>query len=91
MRLIKAWIIEYYVENETVDDKRGYCHWKSFKFYCILIFPIYIFFSVLGNSDIFLTGIHSMQGWTVTMRHGVTRERSIKGLKHAENLFRKNL
>ena len=40
---------------------------------------------------VFLIGIHSMQGWTVTMRHGVVRKRSTKRLKHADNLFRKNL
>ena len=39
----------------------------------------------------FLIGIHSMQGWTATLRHGVTRERSTKRLKHTGNLFRKNL
>ena len=36
-------------------------------------------------------GIHSMQGWTATVRHGVTRKRSTKGLKDTTNLFRKNL
>ena len=32
-----------------------------------------------------------MQGWTATRRHPVTRKRSSKRLKHAENLFRKKL
>ena len=32
-----------------------------------------------------------MQGSTVTTRHGVTRKRSTKRLKHTGNLFRKNL
>ena len=36
-------------------------------------------------------GIHSMQGWTATMRHGVKRKRSTKRLKHTGNLFRINL
>ena len=36
-------------------------------------------------------GIHAMQCWTATMRHGVTRKRSSKRLKHTQNLFRKNL
>ena len=36
-------------------------------------------------------GIHSMQGWTATTRHGVTRKRSTKRLKHTGNLFTKNL
>ena len=39
----------------------------------------------------FLTGIHSMQGWTATIRHGVTRKRNTKRLKHTRNLFRNNL
>ena len=32
-----------------------------------------------------------MQDWKVTTRHGVTRKRSTKRLKHTGNLFRKNL
>ena len=32
-----------------------------------------------------------MQGWTATTRHGVTRKRSTKRLKHTGNLFTKNL
>ena len=40
---------------------------------------------------IFLIGIHSMQGWTATARHGVTRKRSTKRSKHIGNLFRKCL
>ena len=40
----------------------------------------------------FLIGVHSMQGWTATMRHGVTRKRRTeKKLKHTGNFFRKNL
>ena len=38
-----------------------------------------------------LIGVHSMQSWTANTRHGVTRKRSTKILKHTENLFRKNL
>ena len=41
--------------------------------------------------NVFLTGIHSMQGRTATTRHGVTRKRSTKILRYAKNLFRKNL
>ena len=33
----------------------------------------------------------SMQGWTHTMRHGVTRKRRTKKLKHTRNFFRKSL
>ena len=32
-----------------------------------------------------------MQDWTATTRHGVTRKRSTKRLKHTGNLFTKNL
>ena len=42
-------------------------------------------------SFFFLTGIHSMQGGTVTTRHGVARKRSTKKLKDTGNLPRKNL
>ena len=45
--------------------------------------PIYLFF--------FLIGIHSMQGWTATTRHRVTRKTSTKRLEHIGNLFRRNL
>ena len=44
-----------------------------------------------GQFIIFLIGIQSMQGWTVTTRHGVTRKRSTKRLEHTGNLFRRNL
>ena len=39
----------------------------------------------------FLIGIHPLQGWTATTRHGVTRKEAQKGLQDTENLFRKNL
>ena len=39
----------------------------------------------------FLTEIHSMQGWTATMMHGVTKKEAQKRLQDTENLFRKNL
>ena len=39
----------------------------------------------------FLIGIHSIQSWTATTRHGVTRKRNTKRLRHTGNLFRKNL
>ena len=48
------------------------------------------FFEVLAR-DFFLIGIHSMQGTTTTMRHGVNKKKSTKSLKHTGNLFRKNL
>ena len=39
----------------------------------------------------FLIGIHSIQGWTATTGHGVTRKRNTKRLRHTGNLFRNNL
>ena len=47
----------------------------------------WIYFSLF----FFLIGIHSMQDWTATAKHGVTTKRSTKRLKHTGNLFRKNL
>ena len=38
-----------------------------------------------------LIGIHTMQGWIASMRHGVKRKRSTKRLEHTGYLFRKNL
>ena len=35
--------------------------------------------------DFFLIGIHSMQGWTATMKHGVTRKEAQKRLQDTEN------
>ena len=43
------------------------------------------------DKRLFLIEIHSMQGWTATMRHGVTRKEPQKRLQDTENLFRKNL
>ena len=36
----------------------------------------------------FLIGIHSMQGWTATTRHGVTRKKAQKRLQVTENLLK---
>ena len=41
--------------------------------------------------QIALIGIHSMLDSTATTRHGFTRKRNTKRLRHTENLFRKNL
>ena len=35
-------------------------------------------------------GIHSIQDWTATTRHGVTGKSNTKRLKHTGNLFRKS-
>ena len=39
---------------------------------------------------LFLIGIHSMQDWRATRRHGVTRKEAQKRLQDKQNLFRKN-
>ena len=43
------------------------------------------------SNAFFKIGIHFMQDWTATTRHGVTRKRSARRLKHTGNLFKKNL
>ena len=48
-------------------------------------------FHVNEKKVIFLFGIHSIQGWTATTRHEVTRKEAQKRLQDTENLFRKNL
>ena len=51
-----------------------------------------IYFKWIQKSDFFfLIGIHSMQGWTATTWHGVTRKGNTKRLRQKGNLFRKNL
>ena len=44
---------------------------------------------LLSVTEIFLIGIHSMQGWAATARHGVTRKRSKK--KEEIKAYRKSL
>ena len=56
---------------------------KTVKFRCATIAHLIVIF--------FLIGIHSMQGWTATTSHGVTRKEAQKRLQDTENLFRKNL
>ena len=46
--------------------------------------------SINSIAHTFLIGIHSMQNWTATKRHGVAKERSTKRFEHTGNLFRKN-
>ena len=48
---------------------------------------IYQYLSIFSNFFFFLIGIHSMQGWTATTRHGVTRKEAEKRLHDTENLF----
>ena len=39
----------------------------------------------------FKIGIHYMQGWTATARHGVTKKRRTKRLKYAGSLFTESI
>ena len=55
------------------------------KHYIHLAIQVYIYIYI------YLIGIHSMQGWTATTRHWVTREKAQKRLQATENLFRKSL
>ena len=55
---------------------------------CLIMAP---YASIMPEYASFLIEIHSMQDWTATTGHGVTRKGSIKRLKHTGNLFRKNL
>ena len=45
-------------------------------------------FFLIWNFCTFLIRIHSMQGWTATTRHGITRDRNTKRSKHTGNLLR---
>ena len=52
----------------------------------VLIFRYRLKFLVTkGNNNlhiyIFLIGVHSMQGWTATTRHGVTKKKEHKKIK----------
>ena len=46
---------------------------------------------LINQGVFFLIGIHPMQGWTATTRHGVTRKKAQKRLQDTENLSWKNL
>ena len=45
----------------------------------------------LKSLGFFLIGVHTMQGWTATTKHGVTRKEAQKRLQGTKNLLRKNL
>ena len=70
--------------------------------YCCVLNILFVFTRIKRKGKIrrieesvayhfFLIGIHSMQGWRATTRHGVARKRSTKRLKHTGNFFTKNL
>ena len=46
--------------------------------------------STFSSRSLSLGGIHSIQDWTATTRHGVTGKSNTKRLKHTGNLFRKS-
>ena len=46
---------------------------------------------LLLSVPFFLIGVHTMQDWTATTRHGVTKKEAQKRLQDTENLFKKNL
>ena len=66
------------------------CNISELKWTCENM-KVRLIFHSLHSTRLFLVGIHSMQGWTATTRHGVTKKRTTKRLKHTGNLFRKNL
>ena len=47
--------------------------------------------AIIWSKKIIFIGIYFMPSWAATIRHGITRKRSTKRLKHTGNLFRKNL
>ena len=89
------------ISHETLDQNIYWPYYgiiiESSKFLskcpCSLFGLLGLFFPAdFPNETHFLKiGIHSIQDWTTTSRHGVARKRSTKRLKHTENLFRKDL
>ena len=79
----------------TIHGLLGYCCWLSNIVLRLSLVVLVIDSSSSRSftlvSSFFKIYIHSMQGWTATMRHGITRKRITNRLKHTENLFRKNL
>ena len=66
-------------------------HIKSFIIIIIIIVITIIIIIIIIVVVIIITGIHSMQDWIATTRHGVTRKIRTKILTHIGNLLRKNL
>ena len=65
--------------------------WKQIYQFSLKTSPVISYKFMSDYLYFFLIGIHSMQGWAATTRHGVTRKEAQKGLQETENLFRKNL
>ena len=71
--------------SDTIDGNENMNHQEdTLKYNFFVYLPFFFFF-------FFLIGIHFMQGWTTTSRHGVKRKRNTKRFKQTWNLFRKNL
>ena len=75
--------------NENIFVDSFFFHLDLFVSWFFFSACIFVFSAI--SNFFFLIGIHSMQGWTATMRHGVTRKKAQKRLQDTENLFRKNL
>ena len=56
-----------------------------------ILILVHLLHLYLDQHFFFLIGIHPMQGWTATTRHGVARKKAQKRLQNKKNLFRKNL
>ena len=88
-----VFILIWKIMGPREPGARGCEYWYITEFCLKTSFCIILWNTFLAAEQIifFLIGVHSMQGWTATTRHGVTRKRSTKRLKHAGNLFTKNL
>ena len=97
LQLVSTFCVHFfslYDWSSRIRINASYFIWNVFLFSGYSNFCISVFFPLcqllLGN--FFLIGIHSMQDWTATLRHGVTRKkRSTKRVKHTGNLFKKDL
>ena len=90
---IKFWHTQISVPKIGVPMSKAVCinPWFSSSQYRRDVFGHLFCISMLGTCFFFLIAIHSMQGRTATMRHGVTKKEAQKILQGTENLFRKNL
>ena len=53
--------------------------------YIYIYVYVYVYIYIYIYIYIIYTGIHSMEDWIATTRHGVRRKRTTKRLKHAGN------
>ena len=77
---------------KTFDQSKPAALSGSVSAFMTLVIAVIPLFEQSSSQSFFsLIGIHSMQGWTATTRHEVTRKRSTKRLKDTGNLFTKNV